>query len=96
MGALAVDKEGLISFDDLLDITMVADRYEQLSQLLNEHKSILINAENIERIDGAGLQLLTAFFKEAKSLNISLEWQSCSEALKNSAKLSGLTENLGL
>ena len=94
-GSIQID-EGLITFSDQLDITMVTAYYEQLSQLLIEQKNILINAENVERIDGAGLQLLVAFFKEAKSLSIKLEWQSCSEALKDSAELSGLTGNLDL
>ena len=88
--------EGLISFDDTLDITLAASYYERLSQLLNEQKSITLDGTQIERIDGAGLQLLVAFFKSAESLHIPVQWQGCSEALKNSAKLSGLTGSLAI
>lgn len=90
------NNNGLITFDDTLDITMVASYLERLSQLLNEQKSIVLNGENIERIDGAGLQLLVAFFKSAESLHIPVQWQGCSEALKKSAKLSGLTGSLAI
>ena len=88
--------EGLITFDDTLDITLAATYYEQLGQLLNQHKSIALNAENIERIDGAGLQLLVAFFQAAEFLDISIQWQGCSDTLKKSAQLSGLSGSLGI
>ncbi len=88
--------DALISFDEVFDISQVANYHEQFNKLLNDHKKIVFNAENIERIDGAGLQLLTAFFKQAESLEISVQWQNCSEVLKNSAKLSGLTGSLRL
>lgn len=96
MSGSIVISEGLVTFDEQLDITIVAACYEQLSQLLNEQKTIVLNAENIERIDGAGLQLFVAFFIAAESLSISLKWESTSEALKQSAELSGLTSRLGL
>ncbi|MDX2507152.1 MAG: STAS domain-containing protein [Gammaproteobacteria bacterium] len=90
--------EGDISFDDTLDITLAATYYEKLNHLLNEKltqkSAIVLNAGNIERIDGAGLQLLAAFCKAAELLHISIEWQGCSEAVKKSAELSGLTGSL--
>lgn len=87
--------KGMITFDDTLDITLATIYYEQLSQLLNEKltqkKDIILNAGNIERIDGAGLQLLVAFFQAAELMHIRVQWQGCSEAVKKSVKLSGLT-----
>lgn len=96
MSESEANSEGLITFDDTLDITLAATYFEQLSQLLNQHKAIVINGENVERIDGAGLQLLAAFFKSAESLHISVQWQGCSETLKKSAELSGLTGSLAI
>lgn len=86
---------GSITFDDTLDITLAASYHEQLNQLLNQYKTITLNAENVERIDGAGLQLLAAFMKSAASLHISVEWQACSELVKKQANLLGLTGSLG-
>lgn len=100
MNDSAENTEGLITFEDTLDITLAATYYDQLSQLLNnklvQTKSIVLNAENIERIDGAGLQLLVAFFQAAELLHITVQWQGCSEAVKKSAELSGLTGSLGI
>ncbi len=90
MSESAENTEGLVSFDDTLDITMAAIYFEKLTEMLNQHKSIVLNGEGIERIDGAGLQLLVAFFKAAESLHVTIKWQACSEILKKSAKLSGL------
>lgn len=88
--------EGTIIFDDSLDITLVAGYFEQFSQLLNEQKNIVLKGEHLERVDGAGLQLLAAFFKSAEFLQISVQWQGVSETLKSSAELSGLTGRLAL
>ncbi len=88
--------EGRIIFNDTLDITMAASYFERFSQLLNEQKTITLNGENIERVDGAGLQLLAALFKSAEFLQINITWQGCSDTLKRSAELSGLTGSLAI
>ncbi len=94
MNETAENTEGLITFDDTLDITMAATYHEKLTEMLNKYKSIALNGGEIDRIDGAGLQMLAAFFIAAKSLNISVKWQACSDILKKSADLSGLTGSL--
>jgi len=94
MSESADNTEGLITFDDTLDITMAASYFEKLTEMLNQHKSITLDGGNIERVDGAGLQLLVAFFKAAESLHVSIQWQASSDILKKSAKLSGLTSSL--
>ncbi|WP_198264856.1 STAS domain-containing protein [sulfur-oxidizing endosymbiont of Gigantopelta aegis] len=90
------DSEGIITFDDTLDITMAANYFEKLTDMLNQHKSIMLNGGDVDRIDGAGLQLLVAFFKAAESLHVTVKWQACSDILKNSAKISGLSGSLAL
>ncbi len=90
------NEAGTVIFDNSLDITLVAGYFEQFSQLLNEQKSIILNGADIERVDGAGLQLLAAFFKSAEFLQISVQWQGASDTLKYGAKISGLTGVLAL
>ncbi|MFK5986639.1 MAG: STAS domain-containing protein [Pseudomonadota bacterium] len=85
-----------INFEEVLDITMVFQYHEQLNQLLNEKKKICLNAENIERVDGAGLQLIVAFILSAEKLNLQISWSGVSQAFKDSAKILGVTENLKL
>ncbi len=96
MNDTAQQTEGLVNFDDTLDITMAASYFEKLTELLNQHKVIVLNGAGIERIDGSGLQLLAAFFKAAELLQVSVQWQASSDVLKNSARLSGLTDSLAL
>ncbi len=86
--------EGLVTFEESLDITVVAMYLEKLTDMLTKHKSIILNGSQLERVDGAGLQLLLAIFNESKTLNIPVQWQECSEVLKKNAHLSGLTGTL--
>jgi anti-anti-sigma regulatory factor len=94
-GSVEITEE-LITFDEIFDITKVASYHEQLSLKLNQNTAIVLNGENIDRIDGAALQMLLSFFQAAESLGMPIKWQACSEVLKKSAKLSGLTGNLGI
>lgn len=96
MSDTAENTEGLITFDDTLDITMAATYFEKLTDMLNQHKSIVLDGDGIERIDGAGLQLLLGFFQAAESLHVTIKWQACSDVLKKSAKLSGMTGSLAI
>ena len=96
MSDTAQNTEGLITFDDTLDITMAATYFEKLTEMLDQHKSIVLDGDGIERIDGAGLQLLLGFFKAAESLHVTIKWQACSDILKKSAKLSGMTGSLAI
>ncbi len=96
MSKLEEPSQGLVTFDDTLDITMVSSYFEQFSQMLNQYKAIILDAENVERIDGAGLQLLVAFIQAAERLQISVQWQGYSETVKKSAKISGVAGSLGI
>ncbi len=85
-----------ITFDEILDITVVFQYHEKLNQLLNEQKIIHLNAEKIERIDGAGLQLLIAFIVSAEKLNLQVSWSGVSQSFKDGANILGVTESLNI
>ncbi|MFK5894262.1 MAG: STAS domain-containing protein [Pseudomonadota bacterium] len=85
-----------IIFDEVLDITMALQYHEQLNQLLNDQKQITLNAEKIERIDGAGLQLIVAFVIAADKLNMKVTWTGVSEIFKKNANILGVTDILEL
>jgi len=87
--------ENTVCFDEVLDITLVFQYYERFNEILNNHKSITINAEKVEKVDGAGLQLMASFIKSAKSLNVDVTWSGVSENFKKSASLIGLSTSLG-
>ena len=86
----------LIDLEDSFDIT-VADKFRiKLLEALSCSKSIELNAENIERADTSALQVLCAFFKDAKVKGVKVSWIKPSLALKESAKLLGLISTLEL
>lgn len=79
-----------------IDISMVKKLYVQLQQALSSSKSVILNAENVECADGAGLQLLYAFFHDAKAKGINIDWKDPSAAIKRSASLLGMADQLQL
>ena len=88
------DKTSEIVFDKTLDITKVFDFHKQLNEHLNDKKEILLNAEQIEKIDGAGMQLILAFIISAEKLNLQVSWSGTSDAFNESAKILGVTKSL--
>jgi len=84
-----------IIFNEVLDITQVMEYYEQFNRLLNSHKEITLNAEKVERVDGAALQLLLAFVKEAAKLNVSVVWSGVSGSFVTCARYIALEDELG-
>jgi len=88
-------QEDIICFDEILDITLVFQYYERFNQVLNNQKTIVLNADKVEKVDGAGLQLIATFIKSAESLNVQVTWSGVSEAFKKNASLIGLSSSLG-
>lgn len=85
-----------ISCGELLDISVVGQFHSQLKEAMAETNGIEISAAGLQRIDGAGIQLLVAFFKEADQLHIDVSWKDISDSLVNAASLLGVSEQLHL
>ena len=85
-----------VIFDETMDITMVLTYHEKLNELLNNKKKIHFNAEKVNRIDGAGIQLLVAFFIAAEKLNLDIAWTGVSEEFEKNVKILGLSEQIGI
>lgn len=79
-----------------LDITVVADVQTRLRQALDAGSGIALDGGGLDRVDGAGLQLLAAFAKHARDANIPVNWCAVSPCLEQSAHLCGLGSCLGL
>jgi anti-anti-sigma regulatory factor len=90
------DQESEVIFDEVFDITVALHYHEQLNELLNEQKQISLNADKVEKLDGAGLQLLSAFFIAAEKLNLQIVWTGASETFLKNAEVLGVSEKIGL
>lgn len=69
--------------------------HQKFSRILNAHVDISIQAEGLNRVDTAGVQLLYALVKEAKSRAVSLTWLSVSDVLVDAAETLGVTKGMG-
>jgi ABC-type transporter Mla MlaB component len=69
---------------------------ESLASLLDEPQPITLDITALQRIDTAGLQVLTAFIRERASHGRTVEWRGAAPALSGAAQLLGLTSLLRL
>jgi anti-anti-sigma regulatory factor len=69
---------------------------ESLASLLDEPRPITLDITALQRIDTAGLQVLTAFVRERAAHGRAVEWQGTAPALTGAAHLLGLTALLRL
>ena len=86
----------IINCQSSLDISIVSDLGNELKVALDSGQSIQLQAAEIEKADAAALQLLCAFFLDAQTHGIEVEWLEPSGSLLEAASISGLTEYLGL
>ena len=69
---------------------------ESLAGRLDEPRPIILDITALQRIDTAGLQVLTAFIRERASHDRAVEWRGSAPALTSAAHLLGLTSLLRL
>ena len=89
-------KMTIVNCEPTVDITVVDELFGHLKKALSEKHVVEIEGAQIERIDGAVMQLFAAFFREAKEQGIQVAWKSTSDSLCKAAQLLGLTEVLEL
>lgn len=81
----------------IVEVTDINALFGRLEQALSATTStLMLDAEEVERIDAASLQLLTVFYREAVELGYAVKWNKPSDALQRSARLVGLAHRLGL
>lgn len=85
-----------IECEDVMDISKASGLHTQMKESLGSGSEIEFNAANVQRIDACVLQLFTAFFKAASARKVAVRWVEPSDALLRSAKLLGLSSQLGL
>jgi ABC-type transporter Mla MlaB component len=69
---------------------------ESLAALLDEPAAVTLDITALQRIDTAGLQVITAFVRERAGHGRAVEWQGTAPALTTAVRLLGLTCLLGV
>lgn len=81
-----------------LTIASVQGLHDQLEELIDKKDcdKVTIQADEVQRADTAGIQLLLAFFLASKERQIIVDWSSPSEKLSEAVKTLGLSSTLNL
>lgn len=90
------DSNSTVDCGSSLDISMVKEFSETLKNAIEQGKPVVLNAEDIENADGAAMQLLYAFFQDARANGVAVSWKEPSDAVKRSADLLGMKDHLAL
>jgi ABC-type transporter Mla MlaB component len=69
---------------------------ERLAGLLDEPQAVTLDVTALQRIDTAGLQVITAFVRERAGHGRQVEWHGTAPVLTTAAQLLGLTSLLKL
>lgn len=80
----------------ILDITVVSQWREQVLAVLQKGEPVILKADEIQRIDAAGLQAILGLFISAEHKSISIQWENPSPVIQQAAGLLGLTDYLHL
>ncbi len=90
------DDMEILVLDEDVSIIHVAQLKENWLPYVDSLKNITIDAEKVEDIDTAGLQLLLSFVKAVKEKGRKVSWQAPSETLVAAVTETALKEVIGL
>jgi len=85
-----------VTCGDVLDISAVAAKLPEFKDVLENQKTIEVSAAGLQRVDGAGIQMLVALFRQAEQEQKDISWKDTSESLLSAASLLGVSEQLHL
>ena len=91
-----LDVSNTVVLEGNFTIADAESMHQQLNAVLHSHHEITIEAGSLSRIDAAGVQLLYAFVSSAKLMGAVLTWASISDELRDSVKVLGLSQEMGL
>jgi len=88
-------KDAVLKIQAVQDISTVTAIHSELKAMLS-NKKVVLDGEQVERIDAASLQLFYSFIEEARVKGVDVAWRSPSDVLTHNAKLLGMEEALQL
>lgn len=89
-------KVSVITCEPVVDISVVDELYQHLKKSLLEKHEVEFEAGEVTRIDGAVLQLLCIFFRDACASGMTVRWKRVSANLREAANSLGVSELLQL
>jgi len=87
----------MLDCGEILDIAQVTQWHASaMQQLANINGDITIDVSSLQKIDTAGIQLLTSIVRHVESRGNKVIWSELSPAFINAATLLGLHDTLGM
>ncbi len=96
MATKASSESSEINLGDSLGIQDVAQVLADIGQAFDLAIPIELKGGDVDRIDGAGLQLLSMLMKSAEEKGVKISWNSASESIIEGAKQLGIQDQLRL
>lgn len=93
---LSGNADGVLALQPELTVQHAAQLHPLLVERLAAGGEVVLDGSAVERADGAGLQLLLAFFESAREQGATVSWQSASDPLRENARLLGMSGLLQL
>ena len=87
-------RPGKITLAAHQDISIISNLHGRLKKCANRQVDVNMIAENVESIDTSTLQLLTSFIRQIHHNGNKVCWQSVSQSLLDSSRLTGLETEL--
>lgn len=85
-----------LKLDGVLNIARVEALHSEFEELENEGAPLVIDVNDVSRVDTSVLQLFVALFKSMSALELDVSWAGVSDEFKASATLLGVTGELKL
>jgi len=85
-----------ITCGDVLDISAVGQMHAEFIGVFEKKQAIEISAGSLQKIDGAGVQMLVALFAQAERNQTEIKWKDTSAPLLDAAALLGVSKQLQL
>lgn len=85
-----------IELPERLDIASAERIHMQLEQVLEQGCAIDLIGTAVQKIDTAGVQILTGFFAEAMNQHLVVNWQDVSDSITETFSFLNLTAAVGL
>lgn len=93
---MADDSPSTLKWSGNLDISQAFNVHQELGDALDRGVAIELDAEDVERVDTAIVQLLCVFFREARERSIDVRWKLVSEKLSKVARALDLGSAISL
>jgi anti-anti-sigma regulatory factor len=95
-GVRLSDDGGLLTLPEHMDIRTAPLVHEAMCTALRTAAGLHIDGHTVQRVDGAGLQLLCALFLTARRRGFAVSWRSTSTPLIVAARVLGVEALLGV